>query len=107
MHKNKKVVIIGGGHAGCACAKALRHEQFNGEIVLISNESELPYHRPPLSKSFIKDAESMSYKELNTTIRKLTKQMHSAAAELDFEKAAMLRDKIMELKKMLHEIEED
>ena len=58
-------------------------------------------------ESFIKDAESMSYKELNTTIRKLTKQMHSAAAELDFEKAAMLRDKIMELKKMLHEIEED
>ena len=58
-------------------------------------------------ESFIKDAESMSYKELNTTIRKLTKQMRSAAAELDFEKAAMLRDKIMELKKMLHEIEED
>ena len=58
-------------------------------------------------ESFIKDAESMSYKELNTTIRKLTKQMHSAAAELDFEKAAMLRDKIMELNKMLHEIEED
>ena len=58
-------------------------------------------------ESFIKDAESMRYKELNTTIRKLTKQMHSAAAELDFEKAAMLRDKIMELKKMLHEIEED
>ena len=58
-------------------------------------------------ESFIKDAEYMSYKELNTTIRKLTKQMHSAAAELDFEKAAMLRDKIMELKKMLHEIEED
>ena len=43
----------------------------------------------------------MSYKELNMTIRKLTKQMHSAAAELDFEKAAMLRDKIMELKKIL------
>ena len=57
--------------------------------------------------NFVKDAESMSYKELNMTIRKLTKQMHSAAAELDFEKAAMLRDKIMELKKMLHEIEED
>ena len=57
--------------------------------------------------SFVKDAESMSYKELNAMIRKLTKQMHSAAAELDFEKAAMLRDKIMELKKMLHEIEED
>ena len=64
-------------------------------------------------ESFIKDAESMSYKELNTTIRKLTKQMHSAAAQLVFcdlstpKNAAMLRDKIMELKKMLHEIEED
>ena len=57
--------------------------------------------------NFVKDAESMSYKELNAAIRKLTKQMHSAAAVLDFEKAAMLRDKIMELKKMLHEIEED
>ena len=57
--------------------------------------------------SFVKDAESMSYKELNVAIRKLMKQMHSAAAELDFEKAAMLRDKIMELKKMIHEIEED
>ena len=57
--------------------------------------------------SFVKDAESMSYKELNAAIRKLMKQMHSAAAELDFEKAAMLRDKIMELKKMIQEIEED
>jgi len=57
--------------------------------------------------SFVKDAESMSYKELNAAIRKLMKQMHSAAAELDFEKAAMLRDKIMELKKMVHEMEED
>lgn len=57
--------------------------------------------------SFVKDAESMSYKELNAAIRKLMKQMNSAAAELDFEKAAMLRDKIMELKKMIHEIEED
>lgn len=64
MNNNKKVVIIGGGHAGCACAKALRHEQFNGEIVLISNEAELPYHRPPLSKSFIKDADEMDLSKL-------------------------------------------
>ena len=60
-----------------------------------------------ISEAADKDAESMSYKELNAAIRKLMKQMHSAAAELDFEKAAMLRDKIMELKKMIHEIEED
>ena len=71
------------------------------DLISIAEAADKP------EESFIKDAESMSYKELNTTIRKLTKQMHSAAAELDFEKAAMLRDKIMELKKMLHEIEED
>lgn len=64
MNNNKKVVIIGGGHAGCACAKALRHEQFNGEIVLISNEAELPYHRPPLSKIFIKDTDEMDLSKL-------------------------------------------
>ena len=64
MNNNKRVVIIGGGHAGCSCAKALRHEQFTGEIVLISNEAELPYHRPPLSKSFIKDADEMDLSKL-------------------------------------------
>jgi excinuclease ABC subunit B len=57
-------------------------------------------------EDFVKDAESMSYKELNTMIKKLTKQMHSAAAELDFEKAAELRDKLLELKKQVREIEE-
>lgn len=61
---NQRVVIIGGGHAGCSCAKALRQEQFSGEIVLISNEAELPYHRPPLSKSFIKDNGDMEMSKL-------------------------------------------
>jgi excinuclease ABC subunit B len=57
-------------------------------------------------EDFVKDVESMSYKELNAMIKKLTKQMHSAAAELDFEKAAELRDKLLELKKQVREIEE-
>ncbi len=61
---NQRVIIIGGGHAGCSCAKALRQEQFNGEIILISNESDLPYHRPPLSKGFIKDAGVMDESKL-------------------------------------------
>lgn len=64
MNKQRIIIIIGGGHAGCSCAKALRQENFNGEIILISNESELPYHRPPLSKSFIKDEELMDQAKL-------------------------------------------
>ncbi len=47
-----------------------------------------------------KDPESMSDKELDDLILKVEKQMKKAAAELDFESAAMLRDKMAELKKI-------
>ena len=50
-----------------------------------------------------KDPESMSPKELEKLIKDLTKQMKKAAAELNFEAAAELRDKIVELKKYLQE----
>lgn len=49
-----------------------------------------------------KDPESMDEKELTKLIGKLQKQMQKAAAELDFETAAKLRDQMMELKKYLH-----
>ena len=50
-----------------------------------------------------KDPESMSEKELLKLIADVTKQMKKAAAELNFEVAAELRDKLIELKKMLKE----
>ena len=50
-----------------------------------------------------KDPESMSEKELLKLISDVTKQMKKAAAELNFEAAAELRDKLIELKKMLKE----
>lgn len=52
-----------------------------------------------------KDAESMSRKELEALIKKVDKQMKKAAAELDFESATELRDKLLELKKTLQEFE--
>lgn len=54
-----------------------------------------------------KDVESMTEKELMDTIRKLTKKMNAAAAELNFEEAAKLRDQIMELKITLRDYHED
>ena len=48
-----------------------------------------------------KDPESMSEKELEKLTKELTKQMKKAAAELNFEAAAELRDKLVELKKLL------
>ncbi|MGN0364156.1 MAG: excinuclease ABC subunit UvrB [Bilifractor sp.] len=52
-------------------------------------------------KKFEKDPESMSRSEIEKLIRKLEKQMRAAAAELNFEMAAELRDRIMDLKKTL------
>lgn len=52
-----------------------------------------------------KDPESMSKAELEKLIGDLAKQMRKAAAELNFEAAAELRDKMTELKKHLQEIE--
>lgn len=56
-------------------------------------------------KQFKKDPESMDAKELNRLIKELTKKMHQAAAELNFEEAALLRDRMVEIKQMLLELE--
>jgi 3-phenylpropionate/trans-cinnamate dioxygenase ferredoxin reductase subunit len=52
---SNSVVIIGAGHGGVQAAASLREEGFDGRIMLIGDEAELPYHKPPLSKTFIKD----------------------------------------------------
>ncbi len=56
--------------------------------------------------AFEKDPESMSRKELEKLIGEIQKKMQKAAAELNFEAAAELRDKMIELKKALQELKE-
>ena len=56
---------------------------------------------------FEKDPESMSRKELEKLIGEVQKKMQKAATELNFEAAAELRDKMLELKKKLQELDED
>ena len=46
-------VIVGGGLAGAKAAETLRAEGFDGPVVLIGDEDELPYERPPLSKGYL------------------------------------------------------
>jgi excinuclease ABC subunit B len=53
---------------------------------------------------FDKDPESMSEKELTALIKTVQKKMQQAAAELNFEEAAKLRDQMIELKKTLEKL---
>jgi 3-phenylpropionate/trans-cinnamate dioxygenase ferredoxin reductase subunit len=46
-------VIVGTGLAGGRAAQTLREEGFTGRVVLIGEETELPYERPPLSKGYL------------------------------------------------------
>jgi 3-phenylpropionate/trans-cinnamate dioxygenase ferredoxin reductase component len=47
------ILIIGGGQAGAQAIDTLRREGFGGRLVLIGDELELPYQRPPLSKKYL------------------------------------------------------
>ena len=55
------------------------------------------------SRKYSKDPESMTKKELKAEIERLTKRMNKAAAELDFENAAIIRDELKELKVKLRD----
>jgi 3-phenylpropionate/trans-cinnamate dioxygenase ferredoxin reductase component len=48
-----RVVIVGAGHGGFQVAASLRQNGFDGEIVLVGDEPQLPYQRPPLSKDYL------------------------------------------------------
>ena len=47
------IVIIGAGHAGVQLAASLRDAKFMDSIRLVSDDPDFPYHKPPLSKSFM------------------------------------------------------
>ena len=50
-------VIVGASLAGAKAAETLRAEGFTGRVVLIGEETEPPYERPPLSKGYLSGAE--------------------------------------------------
>ena len=70
------------------------------DAISIYKETEEALKKPE------KDPESMSRKELEAAVKDVQKRMKQAAAELNFEEAALLRDQMIVLKKHLQEIEE-
>lgn len=69
------------------------------ELISISKKADKDFYKMD------KDPESMTRKELEAVVKKITKDMHTAAAELNFEAAAELRDRLLELKKQLNDME--
>jgi 3-phenylpropionate/trans-cinnamate dioxygenase ferredoxin reductase subunit len=51
-------LLIGGGLAAGSCAAKLREEGADGSILLVGREPAPPYHRPPLSKEYLREEES-------------------------------------------------
>lgn len=54
---NETIIIVGGGHAAAQLCASLSQAGLASQTTLICEEPLLPYHRPPLSKAFLKAAE--------------------------------------------------
>ncbi len=55
-----RIVIVGAGLSGGNVAVGLREEGFEGEVVVLGDEPGLPFGRPPLSKTYLRDEEDLS-----------------------------------------------
>ena len=53
MHSTDTLVVVGASHAGVELSLAARLQGWLGAIVLLGEESAVPYHRPPLSKAWL------------------------------------------------------
>lgn len=54
LGKNDRLVVIGASHGGVQLASSVRELGFEGQIILLGREKVMPYHRPPLSKAYLK-----------------------------------------------------
>ncbi len=64
---NSTCVVIGASHAGVNLAFALRREGWPGEVILFDTDPELPYHRPPLSKTYLTNEDGIEDHALKPT----------------------------------------
>lgn len=71
-------VIVGASHAAAQLVVSLRQQGWEDEIILIGEEPHLPYHRPPLSKTFLSGDKTLedilirpasAYEKANVTLR--------------------------------------
>ncbi|HEY7848538.1 MAG TPA: FAD-dependent oxidoreductase, partial [Ktedonobacterales bacterium] len=52
--RSVEYLLIGGGLASATAAEEIRKRDANGSILIVAAEHHLPYHRPPLSKEYLR-----------------------------------------------------
>jgi NADPH-dependent 2,4-dienoyl-CoA reductase/sulfur reductase-like enzyme len=75
MNRDERIVVVGAGLTGLRAAERLRELKFEGEIMLLGDEKQPPYHRPALSKQLLmgtlrsSDLTLPAYEDLNAKWR--------------------------------------
>ncbi|HEY6397916.1 MAG TPA: NAD(P)/FAD-dependent oxidoreductase, partial [Solirubrobacteraceae bacterium] len=54
MSESFELLVLGGGPAGLAAARAYREAEGGGEVAIVTDEHRMPYNRPPLTKEFLR-----------------------------------------------------
>jgi 3-phenylpropionate/trans-cinnamate dioxygenase ferredoxin reductase component len=93
MSAQQTFVIVGAGLAGAKAAEALRTNGFSGKVILIGDEAERPYDRPPLSKGFL----------LGSTEREKI-YIHPAQWHLEQDIDLRLGTQVTEINRAAHEV---
>ncbi|MBL8302705.1 MAG: FAD-dependent oxidoreductase, partial [Ideonella sp.] len=83
------IVVIGGGHAAAALCGALVEAGQGGRVSLVCAERELPYHRPPLSKAYLKNpAEATTVHRAEAWYAQAGIRLHLGDAAVAIDRAA-------------------
>lgn len=99
------LVIVGGGLASARAIKSFRESGGEGSIALISKDATLPYHRPPLSKKFLRgetDEEPLVEDEAFYAERGVEVMLETAVSSVDVrDRAVQLDSERIEYRKLL------
>jgi NADPH-dependent 2,4-dienoyl-CoA reductase/sulfur reductase-like enzyme len=90
--ENFDLIIVGGGLASARATKSFREEGGEGSIALISKDSTLPYHRPPLSKKFLRgetDEEPVVEEEAFYVDNDVEVRLETAVSSVDVRERAL------------------
>ncbi|WP_413250117.1 NAD(P)/FAD-dependent oxidoreductase [Sinomonas flava] len=91
----RPIVVVGSGHAGVGVAAGLRSRGWDGRVVLVDAEGQLPYERPPLSKDLLAPgsaAEPVPMRKEAWYAARRIERLHGTAVSVDRERRELTLD---------------